>query len=117
MLSPKIKSGSLKEIAKPYLGEYECKEIVWRDEEYSDRFDALTLELKPKGEFLLHYKEKDGNRRVEKGKYLYDEEEKILTLIGGFGGAFKREFPLVDGVLTVSVPIGGDLLVIKFEQK
>ena len=114
---PGLKKQELKEITKPHLGVYECTEIQWKEEDLLNRFSRLSLELKTDEEFVLHYCEKGAKSKTERGKYVYDRENGTITLIGGVGGLFKRDFPLSNSILTVSVPVGGDILILKFKQK
>ena len=106
--------GDLKEITKPYLGVYECTEARVGEREYLDRFSKLDLELKENGEFILYYCEKDGKPQTQTGRYEYDKESGTLTLLGG---GIKRAFPLQGGILTAVIPIGGQTIHLKFEQK
>ncbi len=108
---------TLKDIAKPHLGVYECKEAKLGKEEYLDRFDEIVLELKGDGEFILYYAEKGGEKKREKGKYRYDSERGVLTVVAGGGRLLKREFPLKEGELLVQFPVGGKWLSLRFEQK
>ncbi|MBR2442429.1 MAG: hypothetical protein IKB20_05135 [Clostridia bacterium] len=105
---------TLKEVAKPYLGVYECKEAKLGNEDYLQRFEDITLELKGNGEFILTFREKGGRERREKGKYTYDEKREAITLDGG---AIKRQFPLKDGALRFQLSLGGKWLSVLFEQK
>ena len=105
---------TLKEIAKPYLGVYECKEAKLGNSDYLEHFEDITLELKPDGEFILSFVEKGGKERREKGKYTYDAKRGVLTIDGG---NIKREFPLKEGVLRFQLSIGGKWLSVLFEQK
>ena len=105
---------TIKEIAKPYLGVYECKEARLGSEDYLQRFEDITLELKGDGEFILSFQEKGGKTRREKGKYTYDEKRGVITLDGG---SMKREFPLKDGALRFQLSLGGKWLSVLFEQK
>ena len=114
---PYFRLGTLPEITKPYLGTYECTQAKLNDVDYLDRFSYIQLELKEKGEFVLYYREKNGEKKQEKGKYLYDEEKQSVRFIGGVGGCFKREFPLKEGILTVHIRIGEKNLLLTFKQK
>lgn len=114
---PNFRLGSIDEITKPHLGVYECTEAKLNDNDLLDRFSYIHLELKTAEDFILYYQEKEGSKKQETGKYEYDREKGSLTLIGGVGGFFKREFPLKEGVLTISVRIGEQTLSLKFEQK
>ena len=108
---------SLKEITKPYLGVYECTQAQLNNVDCLDRFSYINLELKSDNEFTLYYCEKNGEGKQESGKYQYDANKQKLTLTGGVGGFFKREFPLKEGILTITIPLGEKTLSFKFEQK
>ena len=114
---PNFRKGELKDVAKPYLGIYECTEAKFNEEDYLNRFSYIHLELKSDETFLLHYCEKGGKKRTEQGKYTYDREKGTVTLQGGVGSFLKREFPLREGILTVVIPFGEQTLGLKFEQK
>lgn len=117
LLFPNFRKGSLTEIAKPYLGVYECRQATLGDEEYLDRFSYIELELSPKGKYTLYYCEKEGEKQKLEGKYRYDESRKTLTLFFRENGLLKRDFPLDKGVLTITLPLNGETLVMQFEQK
>lgn len=106
---------SLKDIANPHLGVYECTQADLSGKDYLEYFDYIHLELKPEGEFLLHYRGKEGEPKEETGKYEYDRKSGMLTILGK--GTFQREFSLKEGILTISVPIGEQTLTLTFEQK
>ena len=109
--------GDLKGITKPYLGMYECVEAKWNGEDYLERFSCIELELKPKGSFVLHYAEQNGEKKSEEGRYSYNEARKTITLELGGSAFFKREFPLKDGVLNVQFQIGKENILLCFKQK
>ena len=117
LLFPNYKNGSLTEVSKPYLGEYECKEARLGEEELLGDFSYIRLELLPNGKYTLRYCEKEGKKQELKGKYRYDENRETLTLYLMQGGVFKREFPLKKGKITATVPLGDKTLVLQFEQK
>ena len=106
--------GELKDIAKPYVGMYECTEARMGEKEYLDRFSYIHLELKADETFTLYYCEKDGKKRTQEGRYRYDKEKGVVTLLGG---GMEREFPLSDGILMIAFPLGGYTVQLKFEQK
>lgn len=110
------KNAELKDIAKPYLGEYECVQAEYGNHDYLSRFSSIVLELRDKNEFLLYYREKNGKERTVRGKYFYDENKKTLKLSSN-KGEFQREFPMEKGVLNISVPIHGKLFILQFAQK
>ena len=110
-------NGSLKEITKPYLGVYECKNAQLGEQDLLAEFSYLHLELKDGGEFILYCAEKNGNKIKTRGKYAYDEKTQMLTMQFIDGKCFKREFPLKKGKLVVSLPVGEKNLQLVFEQK
>ena len=109
-----IAKTELKDIVKPYLGVYECTDARLGGVEWLNRFDTIHLELKADDTFLLHYAEKGGEKRTQEGSYTYDKEKSTITLQGG---GFERAFPLINGVLTVVVPLGGQTVKLTFKQK
>ena len=115
-LSPS-KNGSLKEIVKPYLGVYECKNAQLGEKDLLAEFSYIHLELKDKGEFILYYNENEGKKIKTRGKYTYDEKTQTITMEFADGKSFKRDFPLKNGQLIVSLPLGKEQLCLIFEQK
>ncbi len=107
---------SIKHIAKPYLGEYECKQATLGSDDCLDNVKTFELELLDDGKFRILYQEEGGKRQEFTGKYVYDDKKKTITFVGA-NGRFKREFPLRKGVLTVSLPMQGKLLVVQFQHK
>ena len=106
--------GELKDITKPHLGFYECTEARLDARDLLPRFEKLDLELCEDETFILRYCEKDGRMRTESGRYRYDRDKGVVTLLGG---GIQKSFPLQKGVLTVTFSIGGDTLTLKFTQK
>ena len=109
--------GELTDIAKPYLGVYECTQAQLSNRDLSKRFDDVKLELQDKGEYTFYYKEKGSKTKKVKGKYRYDDKRETLVFYLPNGSFIHREFPLKKGVLTVSVPYGDKILILQFEQK
>ncbi len=112
-----IKDGTLLDVTKVYLGEYECTYAQLGDKEYLKGFDFVTLELKTDGTYLLSFKQKDEKKHTETGEYEYDEKRKTLRFSPRDKSALKKEFPLVEGVLTISAQIGNQQLIVRFTQK
>ena len=111
-----MREGDLKDIAKPYLGEYECKSAQLGAKDCLEKFSYIRLELKENGCYTLQYKEKGGSKKTQEGRYAYDKERRVLKLQDRITG-MQREFPLDNGLLTISMPIGEKNLVLQFEQK
>ena len=117
LILPSCGNGSLKDVTKPYLGEYECQSATLGEKDYVQDFSFIRLELKKNDEFTLYYSAKNGKKGEESGKYAYNEKEETLTLIYGELGVLKRKFPLKNGEIFVSVPIGSQTLSMKFARK
>ena len=115
-LFPASKDNTLKDIAKPYLGTYECRSAQIGSKDCLEKFSYICLELQDEENFVLLYQEKGDGKKEVKGKYTYDKEKGVLKLTDK-GGIIQREFPLRDGVLTISFPIGEKNMVLQFEQK
>lgn len=109
--------GELTDIAKPYLGIYECTQAQLNNHDLLESLDGVKLELQDKGEYTFYYKEKGGKTKKVQGKYLYDGKRETLTFYLPDCSFIHREFPLKKGTLTVSVPYGDKMLVLQFEQK
>jgi len=110
-----VKDSSLCDISKPYLGEYECKRAQLGSFDCLRQFSFIRLELKDEENFTLYYQEKGEKKKEQSGKYRYDKERGVILLTDEKG--YCREFPLSDGKLTVSIPVGGKQLILQFEQK
>ncbi len=115
LFAPSWKDAELTDIAKPYLGVYECTQARLGSLDCLDRFDDIRLELKDEENFLLIYKEKGGERKKYEGKYRYDKERKVIILTDEKSG-LHREFPFEQGILTVTFPVGRQSFVIQFEK-
>ena len=109
------KEQSLYEITKPYLGQYECKEVKLGKKDYLAKFEYIDLELKADNTFVVRYKEEGEKEEILKGEYRYDAEKEKLYMTGK--GGFKREIPLKNGELFITVPIGRETLHIIFSKK
>lgn len=115
LLTP-IKS-ELKDITSPHLGFYECENATLSGEDLLDKFDHVRLELKADENFVLYYATKDGKENKETGKYSYDRKKEEIRLSAGERNGVKRTFPLKDGVIFVTLRIGGKTLRMQFKQK
>ena len=84
---------SLKDITKPYLGIYECKQATLNGKDYLDYFKNVTLELKQSEDFILRYEDKMGATGEYEGKYIYNKEEESLSFTIDGEEGYKRQFP------------------------
>ena len=114
---PACANGSLKDVTKPYLGQYECQSATLGEKDYVQDFSFIRLELKQDGEFILYYQPKNGEKAEESGTYIYDEKEQTLCISYGELGFLKRKFPLKNGEIFVTLPIGTQTLSLKFARK
>lgn len=112
-----LKSGSITDIAKPYLGEYRCEMATLGSKDCLENFKDVVLELKDESKYELRYQLKNGYKGAEEGEYTYDKEKQTLTLTLGKAGQWKREVPLKGGKIYISVPLGNTLLYLRFIQK
>ncbi len=112
-----LKTGSLTDITKPYLGEYECKSATYGNKDMLEDISSVVLELKADNTFVVHYKDKRGKRREETGTYEYDAEKNTFRFYWKGKGELKRDFPLEKGSIRGSVKMGRKVLSIHFEQK
>jgi len=111
------KGSSLKDITKPYLGEYECTNATFNGEDYLDRFSYIRLLLEGDETYSLLFCEKGNERQQVKGNYTYDEKEKTITFSIEENSFLKRKFKLENGILNIVLPIGNKILLMQFEQK
>ena len=110
-------NSTLKDIAKPHTGEYECKSAVLGEKDLLSSFEYIQLELKNDNTYALRYKTKLGKAGEEKGTYTYDADKQTLSITQGEKGELKREIPIIKGKIFLSIPIGGRQLSVEFEKK
>ena len=102
---------TLPQLAKPYLGVYECEKVTLGGEDYTEKFDSLRLELSYGGEYSLTYKIKNGAEGELRGTYEADPETEEITFHGKAGFAEKEfTFPMKQGKIFVDYSFGGKLL-------
>lgn len=111
------KDGSLKEITKPYLGQYECRLATLGSLDCTDRFKSIIIDLGENNAFTLTLTDKTGKKHVETGKYSYDDKKHALTFYGVNNRDFERTFPLSEGKFVITVPFGAKTARLVFEQK
>ena len=111
-----LKNGDLKEITKPYTGEYECKLAQIGNTDLMDSFKKILLTLSPDGSFALDATDKCNKRRTEQGKYEYDLQNHEITFLWQ-NGAYHRSFPVQNGEIFITVPLGAKTLRVVIEHK
>ena len=117
LLFPNLKTGSLTDITKPYLGMYECQNATLGEDDIIDDFSYVRLELHPDETFTLYYRKKKGKEHKETGKYFYDKEAETICLSTGVGDVLKRTFPLKNGVISITMRMGTKTLQMQLKQK
>ena len=108
---------SLKEIAKPYLGEYQCKSATLGEKDMLSAFEYIKLELNPDNTFVIRYKTRLGQAGEEWGNYTYSPDTQSIRFFGGEKGELKRDFSLKEGKIDVSIPIADKQLHVQFARK
>lgn len=106
---------SLKDITRPYAGEYTCRTLTYGGEDYLDRFETCVLSLKEDGSFALRFVTRDGAEGSCGGRYEYSEKtgEMTFTVRAGMR-EITRSFFYEDGSLHAAVNVKGKLLFAKF---
>ena len=112
-----LRVGSINDVAKPYLGEYECKSATYGNKDLCKDYTSIVLELRADNTFYLRYVEKKGKKKEEKGTYEYDEDSKLLRFKRNGKSEIKRDFYLEKGEITGTAKLGGRVLCVRFEQK
>ena len=112
-----IKDLSLKDVAKPYIGEYNCIEAEFGGVDYLEDFEYITIDLKKDNTFVLRYAQKNGKKGEEKGEYQFDNVTKKLVLSGKSKLTYNLETLMNNGTFAITVRFGGKTLHIKFEQQ
>ena len=67
------KSGSLKSITKPYIGEYECVEARLGETDLLEKYDFITISLLDGKKMEVIYKPNNGNKKTFEGAYEVNE--------------------------------------------
>ena len=108
--------GSLTDVTKPYLGEYECIRVQFNEKDYLNQFEFIRLTLNPDASFVLSYCEKDKEKQEWAGEYTYDKASSELVLTIHSPVAYHRHVPIQNGKIIVSFPIGEKTFIAEFTQ-
>lgn len=109
-------AGPLKSITHPYIAQYECVEATLGEEDLLKKFDFIKITLLNKENMELCYKPKDGESKTIKSNYTFDYKTRKLTAeVGILGYTFKQSTVIEKGRFTISKPIGGKQLIMKFK--
>lgn len=80
---------SLKDLAKPYLGVYECKEMKYGGNDLSGYINSATIELKGDGTYQANVEMKNGDKKTSGGRFEASQDK--ITLI--YNGKKRRGAP------------------------
>jgi hypothetical protein len=106
--------GGLKDVSNPHLGFYQCESATLGQEDLTEFFDFVRVELTKDGKMILSFKDKFGRKGEYVLNYEYDREKGEITLLSP--GEGKRTFPFKDGEWTISIPYGEKLFHAKFTR-
>lgn len=104
---------SLRELSRPYVGEYRCNKLTLGGEDLLGRFEAIKLTLTYFGDFTLCYTDMWKGEGEYSGRYLA-EEDSVLFLIPSGGEEKRYRFPYEEGKILVDLPLGEKLLHAEF---
>lgn len=108
---------TLTEITRPYLGMYECNQLLMDGESKLDEFEYIKIELKSDGEMYLYFLDKTGKSGQAIAEYTYDEKAQMLTMFKKIGQqTMKRSFPLKNGEILVYLIYETKTITMKFKQ-
>ena len=91
---------SLKELTHPCVTRYECTYARWGETDFLEEFDYIRITLLDTEKMALEYK-KTGELTAE---------------AGALGIKFKEKIKIEDGKFTVSLPLMGSPLIMKFQS-
>lgn len=107
----------LKDIARPYLGTYECKYARLGEDDLLKSLDYIRFELLPKDVFKIEFKDKNGVKGLYRGHYTFSEKNGEITINENiFGKKVKKTFSAENGAIQVNLKFGDAPLSIKFEM-
>jgi len=107
----------LKDIARPYLGTYECKYARLGERDLLEELDYITFALTPKNIFKIEFRDKNGVKGLYRGHYSFSEKDKTITINENiFGKKVTKTFIAERGTIQVNLKFGDEPLAIKFEM-
>ncbi len=107
--------GSLPDISKPYTGEYLLQKLTVGGEDFTEKYEAVKLNLGYDGKFKLSYTENDGKKGSYAGEYEVSLEREEITFSANTGlRTVKRTFPMKDGSIFIDLKMGSKLLHAEF---
>ncbi len=108
---------TLKELSRPYTGEYQCKTLRLGDEDLLPMFESLRLGLDGNGTFELCWRDTFGGEGSFAGDYKLSEEEETITLSAVRGGRERTfVFPYEHGAVQIGLLFGGKPFYAEFSM-
>lgn len=116
---PKVSSlGGLKSVTAPYSGCYECKTLTIDGKDFLSFFSSVCLEMDGKGEMVISYKDKAGNRGEKTLRYEYEEgANRLIVLYQDGDREVKKSVGYEKGEITFTHQLNGKILLAVFSSK
>ncbi|MDE7082319.1 MAG: hypothetical protein K2O89_01280 [Clostridia bacterium] len=112
------KSGSLKSITKPYIGEYECTDAHLGKTDLLEKYEFITISLLDDKKMEVSYKPKDGKKKTFEGTYEVNPDTREFTgEVGILGVKFKEGTKIENGKFTITKLIFSMPLIMNFKMK
>lgn len=104
---------TLRDISRPYAGEYQCKKLQLGGEDLLPRFEFIKLKLDAYGKFALSYADCEGGESGYSGGYRIEDGE--ITFTAAAEGAERSYvFPYDEGTVRIRLLMGEKLLYAEF---
>ena len=108
---------SLKDLSRPYAGEYKCRKLQLGSEDVLGQFEYVKLDLAYGGAFILYWRDTSGGENAYEGKYKLSEENSTVTLSSEAGGKeMTYVFPYTEGKVTMELLFNEKLLLAEFSM-
>lgn len=108
---------SLKELTHPCVTRYECTYARWGETDFLEEFDYIRITLLDTEKMALEYKKTGESAHSYECSYTLDEKTGEFTAeAGALGIKFREKIKIEDGEFTVSLPLMGRQLIMKFQS-
>ena len=108
---------SLKDISRPYAGEYKCRKLQLGSEDVLEQFEYVKLNLAYGGAFILYWRDLNGGENAYEGEYKLSVENSTVTLSSEAGGKdVTYVFPYTEGKVTMELLFNEKLLYAEFSM-
>lgn len=110
-------NSSVKTLTKPYITTYECTYAKLGNEDLLEKYDYLKITFLDDKELEVSFKKKNGKRHAYTCDYAYNDDTKQFEAeLGILGFRFKQATAIENGKFTISLPIFGKPLVMRFSS-